>query len=422
MDGLWTNRNVLADFVQNGVNEFQAVVTDVFIAVAFFTEEKIVQDMLERGCHVRLIVRLGFPTRPAAIKSLMKNKNIEIRYFSDHSFHPKLYIFGDRVALLGSANLTKSALSTNQEVVISVEPEDPRFDELALLFGEYWNEAKVLTDDDLNAYVEAYERYRKSVNDVRRIDKEFQDRVGKTIFPNINRGKTKKSKENVFLENYRKTYQESVAAFEKVKAVYQSTGKRKVDGSIPLRTEIDSFFSYIRDKHATQEKWKETSIGWGNDKQEIMLGHINEWFEIEWPHFETTICKVNYPLIINIFASEDAIEKATYEEITSALVVLHSFHDRLRFFRGGLKTLVESFKSRNSLDKVKDSFKYLIYDGGDTVKRMANLIYDRTYKLDEFGQANVQELVGWVNNEELPVVNGRTTKVLRFYGFDVRQL
>jgi hypothetical protein len=53
---------------------------------------------------------------------------------------------------------------------------------------------------------------------------------------------------------------------------------------------------------------------------------------------------------------------------------------------------------------------------------MANLIYDRTYKLDEFGQANVQELVGWVNNEELPVVNGRTTKVLRFYGFDVRQL
>jgi hypothetical protein len=30
------------------------------------------------------------------------------------------------------------------------------------------------------------------------------------------------------------------------------------------------------------------------------------------------------------------------------------------------------------------------------------------------GQADVQELIGWCNREELPVLNGRTTKVLRF--------
>lgn len=53
---------------------------------------------------------------------------------------------------------------------------------------------------------------------------------------------------------------------------------------------------------------------------------------------------------------------------------------------------------------------------------MCNLIYDSDYELAEFGSANVQEMVGWVNREELPVVNGRTTKVLRFYGFDVRQV
>jgi hypothetical protein len=53
---------------------------------------------------------------------------------------------------------------------------------------------------------------------------------------------------------------------------------------------------------------------------------------------------------------------------------------------------------------------------------MANSIFDSKYKLNEFGQANVQELVGWCNREDLPIINGRTTKVLRYFGSKVRQL
>ena len=56
------------------------------------------------------------------------------------------------------------------------------------------------------------------------------------------------------------------------------------------------------------------------------------------------------------------------------------------------------------------------------VRRMADLIYVQDYKLNHFGVANVQELVGWYNQEDLPVVNGRTTKMLRYFGFDVRQV
>lgn len=53
---------------------------------------------------------------------------------------------------------------------------------------------------------------------------------------------------------------------------------------------------------------------------------------------------------------------------------------------------------------------------------MANTIYSDDYKLAEFGQSNVQELIGWRNKEDLPVVNGRTTEILRFFGSKVRQL
>lgn len=83
----------------------------------------------------------------------------------------------------------------------------------------------------------------------------------------------------------------------------------------------------------------------------------------------------------------------------------------------------EVFLNENELNKVKNTLIYLLHDKKSSIgKRIANCIYDPNYKLNEFGQSNVQELIGWINNENMPVINGRTTKVLRYFGFDVRQV
>ncbi|MBF4443687.1 alcohol dehydrogenase, partial [Vibrio anguillarum] len=71
---------------------------------------------------------------------------------------------------------------------------------------------------------------------------------------------------------------------------------------------------------------------------------------------------------------------------------------------------------------VKKTLCYLLYGAGDIVTRMSNCTHDSEYELNEFGPANVQELIGWINKENLPVINGRTTKVLRYFGFEVKQL
>ncbi len=423
MEGLWTNRSSLRDFVQNALRLYQTKVSEIFIAVAFFTEKEVVKEFLDNDCHIRMVVRLGFPTNPEALRSLYNNPNIEIRYYSDSHFHPKLYIFGDQIAFVGSANLTRDAIRTNPEVVVSITTEDPRFNELTALFSDYWNKSQVLTSESIDAYETIYKKYSKSINDIYRIDEETQSKIVKTSFPNIDRGNGRKSKENIFLDNYRKTYQESVSAFEKIKNLYESVGRRKNNfNNIPIRLEIDSFFSFVRDVYATQESWKEQPIGWSDTRKVLILKHINEWLETDWPHYDTTICHKNYPRIINVFGSEESINRATYDEIIEALVVLHSFHDRLRFFPGGITTLMSTFKASNDINHTKECIIHLLYGKADVVKRMADLIYDSAYKLNEFGQSNVQELVGWINKEELPVINGRTTKVLRYYGFDVRQL
>ena len=100
---LFTNRNTHRDFVVNAIDSLSAKPCNVYIAVAFFTEPNVVERIVQNGCRVRLVIRLGFPTQADALKRLMANPGVEIRYFTDTAFHPKVFLFGNEAALVGSA-------------------------------------------------------------------------------------------------------------------------------------------------------------------------------------------------------------------------------------------------------------------------------------------------------------------------------
>lgn len=422
MQNLYTNRNSKKDFVQNGLYENVNEGMDIYIASAFFTEFDVINMLLEKNCHVRIVVRLGFPTSPAALEKLLNNKSIEARFYTSHSFHPKMYIFGDKSVLIGSANLTRAAILTNQEVMVSLPSDDSRFNELTYLFSEYWDEAEVLNEDAISSYKSIYEKFKKASQLVSELDSEVINAFGDKAFSNINRGKKKTTKKSIFLDTYRKSYQESVSAFRKIEEIYSLKDRKVAEDDIPLRLEIDSFFSFVRDCHATQETWKQQPIGWDNAKKTFLNSLIDEWLITDWKHFEERIVPENYPLIIGVFRNQEEINSASAEEIVDALCVLHSFHDRLRFYKGGLETLKTEFLASNNINDIKKSLSHLLHGKGEIVSRMSDCLFDDEYKLNEFGQANVQELIGWVSKEDLPVINGRTTKVLRYFGFDVRQL
>jgi HKD family nuclease len=420
---LYSNRNSRSDFIQNAVNSLITKANNINIAVAFLTDTSALENLSKQGCKVRIVVRLGFPTSPKALESLLKISNIEPRFFSDRSFHPKLFIFGSAGALLGSANLTRSAMTTNQEIMIHIDAEDNIFAELVDLFSEYWEESKVLTQQTVEDYKKIYDSFKSLSSDALKLETEVHKKIGKVVGTNIRRDKTKQSKENIFIEDYRKTYQESVNAFNTIRQVYENVGKRKkTESEIPLRIEIDSFISFVRDKHAQKESWKNTPITSGEPQKSKIKELVKEWHITPWPYFEETIVNETYPRLKAIFASESTITEANADEILQALCTLHSFHDRLRFYPGGLDTLKQEFLGKNDIKKVKESLAFLVFDNTEIVERMANLIFNHKYKLHVFGQSNVQELIGWQNKEELPVINGRTTKILRYFGFDVRQL
>lgn len=419
---LYTNRTSKNDFIKNGIINHIEYGMDLFFATAFFTESDVVDEFLVRKCHLRIVVRLGFPTSPVALEKLLNHENVEARFFTSNSFHPKLYIFGDKTILLGSANLTRSATLTNQEVMVELDAEDHRFAELQELFADYWDEAEVLTRDIIKKYSNIYSEFSKVNGTLSKMENTITEKIGNFNFSNICRGSKKTTNKSIFLSTYQKSYQEAVTAFRRIENVYKKH-KRKVDGElIPLRLEIDSFFSFVREHYATQDTWEDQPLGWNEQQENKISILIDEWLTTKWAHFEEQIVSVNYPLIKGVLGSTESIKSASMDNIVDALCVLHSFHDRLRFFKGGLEALKSSFIEQNGEKQVKHTLTYLLYGTGDTVSRMADCIYDREYKLNHFGKSNIQELIGWINQEELPVINGRTTKVLRYFGNQIRQI
>jgi hypothetical protein len=421
--GLYANRSDCKDFVHNAIERLGADGCNVYIAVAFFTESGVVESLIANGCHVRLVFRLGFPTNPSALQKLMGLPNVEIRYFTGHSFHPKIYIFGEKTALVGSANLTRAALLSNQEVVVAVDSNDQRLTEIATLFSGYWSEAKVLDQATLTEYTSIFRQSDVYQNAIAMLAAKILERFGEFQPSNIARGKIRVSEESIFLESYRKTYQECVSAFHIVRAAYEASGYRKVVPSlIPLRLEIDSFISFVRERKAEGDQWILGTLRSASEQKAFIATLIDEWRITDWPHFEEDIVRHNYPRLLRTFKSVQSVIEASDDELFDALSTLHSFYDRYRFHLGGLPTWKKTFLAANDPKRVREVLSYLVFGNDAVESRMAKVIYDPSMKLSEFGRANTQELIGWCNQKELPIVNGRTTKVLRYFGSDVQQL
>lgn len=423
MEGVFANRSEKRDFVINELERRAIDECSVYIASAFFTHSDVVERMLEKGCKVLMVVRLGFPTSPYAIEKVKSHPNLQLRIYTGHAFHPKLYIFGDEMALVGSANLTRTALLTNQEVMVGIGSEDTRFIELMSIFEDYWDSAEVPTDEQLAFYKEIFKQNEQFQDKSDALAQKVLDKLGDNSPANINRGQAKPKKQSLFLSNFRKTYQEAVSAFNVVRKAYEASGYRKVpESTVPLRIEIDSFISWVREKVAPGESWKSGPLRTASEQEKMIGDLIAEWKTVYWKHFEETIVGERYPRFNKVFGTRAAILAANDSDLFDALGTLHSFYDRFRFFDGGLAGWKRGFPTFNDPKRTRETLAYVVHGDGDIAQRMANAIFDPRWKLNEFGQANVQELIGWHNREELPIINGRTTKVLRYFGSKVRQL
>lgn len=119
---------------------------------------------------------LGF-NEPKMFKDLLKYPNIEVRVYDDHhGFHSKGYIFqknSNYWAIVGSSNLTQSALSLNQEwnVYVSSHKQNDTIKQIQDEFENQWQRSIPLTHEWINEYQKNYVKPEK--HSIRHIQKDI---------------------------------------------------------------------------------------------------------------------------------------------------------------------------------------------------------------------------------------------------------
>ncbi|AZS14324.1 phospholipase D family protein [Paenibacillus lutimineralis] len=400
------------DFLRNEMNQY-GMNMEVMIAVAFFTDEKFIQRLVENGCMVKLIVRLGFPTDYRSLESIIAKKNVNIRYFTSTKFHPKLYIYGNDIAFLGSSNLTDGGLMGNQELNVSIDSENPEFDELKEIFYDYWKEASVLTEEVLRKYREITIGIKRDLDN---IDRKIMDIIGKVEYANVTIIDKNKKKNNVNEreQDLLKDYQTFLSSFEQLEEIYKLTKKRIVTEELPIRIEIHRFLNWVRDWKANGELYLKAPLRSGDELTEFLRENIQQYHsQCEANQFLNVINR--YRILNQQLGSSERIKLLSKDDLLETLSSVTAFYEHTRHSKAF--QWKQDFLKKNGEERIKNTLTYLLYGKDDFRKRIARCICDMDYSLVHFGESCIKELYGWVNRENIPIYNGRVQKSMQWLGF-----
>lgn len=152
---------------------------EFLFSVAFITKSGLIvlkqrlRELQERGIKGKIITTdyLQF-SEPGALRELLGFANIEVRVFTEEHFHTKGYIFvknGISTMVVGSSNLTQSALKANKEWNLRVTSLEhgklikDTLDEFELM----WNKAELLTTEWISEYEKVYQLVRSQKQKVK---------------------------------------------------------------------------------------------------------------------------------------------------------------------------------------------------------------------------------------------------------------
>ncbi|WP_343330398.1 DUF3427 domain-containing protein [Polaribacter staleyi] len=164
-----------------------------FISVAFVTTSGVAalintfKFLEEKGVKGKVLVSqyLNF-THPEALKRLLKFKNIELKIITKENSHSKGYIFKHSEyynLVIGSSNLTSSALSTNKEwnMKVSARNSSSIVDKVINEFQNDFEIGEIVNQ----TYIEKYEEiYRKQFLVGKKSEVELSEKFNLKILPN----------------------------------------------------------------------------------------------------------------------------------------------------------------------------------------------------------------------------------------------
>ena len=210
-----------------------------------------------------------------------------------------------------------------------------------------------------------------------------------------------------------------IPAYREVERVYKSLGRRRAEFiGADLDIELNRFLRVDKNLvHAPGNSWSQSQIRKDANLDDNIRRYAELWLDgTGYVHNEmaTAIQELhNISRMKNNFASPDSIEALNYDELFDTLLGCHAFLELLRFTQGGLPGLRQDFLARNTPVQIKRALAFLLHDAGDIFERAYDVIYNEKYKLGQFGEFCVMELVGWMDPTR-PPFNGKSREKSAF--------
>ena len=399
------------DIVDDPFSQMLNESKEACLAAPYFTIAKPLLNAARNGTKIRLLIELNVITQPKAVRKMYEEPGVTVRYFVS-GFHAKIYIF-DRVALVGSANLTHSGLNTNREAVIKLDDESDTetIDEARALFEDLWRLGTVLTPKKLEGFEN---RHKKLKNSKSSNQSELESELGAAP-ADVNPSQQQISVQ--YLSH--QIYEQYLPAFHEVVVILGNQGCRRPEHK-KINIEMDAvrFLNYVGAKLVNRDKLKDVrSRPDQDDRRDYIIECMNSWIdakEVPEDHLSTLMD------IRHKFRTKQVINGASEDEIINGLFCIHAFLGRTRWTKGGKEAFALKYWQNNDLSHVKSTLVYFLYGPGDFVQRFTDVIEDPARNIVEFGYFSALELYGSIHPTECPPINGRIARALLYLGFRVK--
>ena len=154
--------HITTDSTFDTIEQLSVNANKIVVAVAFFSDSTVINNWLESGKKVSLIVSLRPPTNYYSLKEILHKENLEVSFLGD-DFHSKIFSFfnnNDKIisTMIGSSNFTNGGLLKNIETNV-VLTEEKLLREVNTSVNELSKLATKLQPDILDQYKERYDKF-----------------------------------------------------------------------------------------------------------------------------------------------------------------------------------------------------------------------------------------------------------------------
>lgn len=383
--------------------EFADRADKIRVASAFFSDVDFINNWLDSTKQIDLLISLRPPTNYYSLKNVYSKIGINIQFLGD-DFHSKFFIFYDKrqpfACIIGSSNFTAGGLYKNIETN-AIFTDLTYLKEIDKHFLMLWEQSFTLQPTDLDNFKTVFDNYQKRIEQTEKEQANLQKKIL------TNRNNKKKSPR---INKEAKQYLTFWTIVNEIKEIVGEISIREYP-NVPLYISIDHFWHWVKVVWAKENSPKPKI----NDQNIIIPKLFKEY--CQWDKSSSNDTKKMAKISKSIFArllSESNIDKLSKDDAKLIYANLHSGAMRTRRFGAD-----EKFTEENSIHRIRQSLKYLLYSKDDITLRIHNLCFNPDFKLKQLKSSGTQELIGWVMPNNYPIRNDKADEALKLLGYEL---